>query len=382
MSDPALPPLSLYVHFPWCIQKCPYCDFNSHAVRDGIPEQTYLDALIRDLDQFSLRADSRQIQTIFFGGGTPSLISGDGMRYFMSAMRDRLTLADNVEITLEANPGTVDQANFHAYREAGVNRLSIGAQSMRNDQLKSLGRIHAADQVAKAMECARVAGFDNVNLDLMFALPNDDVAGALYDLQQAIALSPEHLSWYQLTLEPNTLFYQQPPALPVDDVIWEIQEAGQALLAEEGFAQYEISAYARSELYCQHNLNYWQFGDYLGIGAGAHSKLTREDSREIERYSRPRHPKQYQQSPTDLVEQRWLDKADRVLEYMMNVLRLNAGFRLSHFEKITGLQRAFLLGSLKQAEQKKLLVQDGDQVQPTEKGRTYHNDLLALFLPS
>ena len=371
-------PLSLYVHFPWCIQKCPYCDFNSHSVKGHIPEQKYLDALLADLDcDLSLISD-RRINSIFFGGGTPSLISGVGMEYFLAQLDQKISLLQTAEITLEANPGTVDSDHFSQYRKAGINRLSIGVQSFRDQQLKELGRIHSAGEATYAYETARDSGFENINLDLMFGLPGDDLEGSLYDLEQAIKLKPEHISWYQLTMEPNTLFYQQKPTLPSDDLIWEFQDTGQSLLKESDYLQYEISAYAREGLQCRHNLNYWKFGDYLGIGAGAHSKIS-NSGKEVERFSKCRHPKQYMMDNDLRVNRRNLSKEDIILEFMMNALRLNEGFYVEEFESRTGLNISELNQTMEIALKKELIKQSQNQIKPTEKGRLFLNDLLAIF---
>ena len=372
-------PLSLYVHFPWCIQKCPYCDFNSHSVKGSIPEQEYLDALLADLDRDLPLISDRVISSIFFGGGTPSLISGSGMEYFLVQLNQKVSLIPDVEITLEANPGTVDSDHFSQYRKAGINRLSIGVQSFRDLQLKELGRIHSADEAITAFKISRDSGFENINLDLMFGLPKDGSEGSLFDLEQAIKLKPEHISWYQLTMEPNTLFYQQRPALPDDDQIWEFQDAGQSLLRASGYFQYEISAYAREGFQCRHNLNYWKFGDYLGIGAGAHSKITHPDLSEIERFSKPRHPKQYLSDHDLYVDRRSLSKEDLILEFMMNALRLTDGFLVEEFEARTGLNISELDQSMNVALEKGLIEQLNSQIKPTEKGLMFLNDLLAIF---
>ncbi len=377
-------PLSLYVHFPWCIKKCPYCDFNSHAIsqtiNDSIPEQDYIEALLIDLNRGLLLISDRPISSIFFGGGTPSLISGAGIEYFLTELDQKVSLKPDVEITLEANPGTVDADHFAQYRVAGINRLSMGMQSFRDQQLQQLGRIHSGKEAVAAFKIARNAGFENINLDLMFGLPGDDAAGSLSDLEQAIELGPEHISWYQLTMEPNTLFYQQRPTLPNDDLIWGFQNAGQSLLASSGYQQYEISAYARQEFQCQHNLNYWKFGDYLGIGAGAHSKISHfEIEAVIERFSKPRLPKQYMSESGGYIQRRTLSKRDTIMEFMMNALRLNQGFSIEEFESITGLGFSELDQTVDVAMDKDLLQQLEDQIKPTEKGSLFLNDLLEIF---
>lgn len=375
-------PLSLYIHFPWCVQKCPYCDFNSHTLREPIKEHAYLNALAEDLATFAAFDDPREIQSIFFGGGTPSLITGDLMHEILREVRTNFRLVEHLEITVEANPGTVDASHFAAYREAGVNRLSIGAQSLRDPMLKGLGRIHGSDQIPHAVHTARQAGFENINLDIMFGLPEDDLTGALFDLQTALELEPEHLSWYQLTLEPNTQFYREPPRLPDDDLLWEMQNAGQELLRKAGFEQYEISAYARDEKYCVHNVNYWQFGDYLGIGAGAHSKIT-QMSGQILRYSRPRHPKQYLESPDRQIEARVLNIEECIFEFMLNSFRLLQGFTLQKFEATTGIQARQIEMTIQHAQARGWLAesQDEQRIKPTATGLQFHNDLISLFLP-
>lgn len=370
------------MHFPWCVKKCPYCDFNSHALRGEIPEQGYVDALIRDLD-FELRdSGPRDLASIFFGGGTPSLFSGKSVGRLLEAVQARLAFAPDIEITLEANPGTVDAANFAAYRAAGVNRLSIGVQSLNEKHLKALGRIHGAGDARRAVDIARAAGFGNINLDLMFALPQQTVAEAEADVRAVCVLAPEHLSYYHLTLEPNTEFHARPPPLPDSDAAWAMQEQGVAIMAEHGYTQYEVSAYARADRRSRHNLNYWEFGDYLGIGAGAHGKLSRNGL--IERRARHKHPRTYLESAgteNALQERKTLAAADLPFEFAMNALRLNAGFRLRDFEARTGQSAAVLNRTLQEARRQGLLEQEGDMVYPTASGRAFLNKLLTLFLP-
>lgn len=271
---PELPPLSLYIHIPWCVRKCPYCDFNSHQAGPSLPEDDYIDALLADLEQEMPAVQGRPISTIFFGGGTPSLFSAAALGRLLRGVEQRIPFATDIEITLEANPGTFEQEKFKAYRQTGINRLSIGVQSFQPAKLEKLGRIHNGDEAVRAAGMARAAGFDNFNLDLMHGLPDQSLDDALSDLRQAIELAPTHLSWYQLTLEPNTVFWSQPPELPEDDILWDIQEAGQTLMAKHGYRQYEVSAYAQAGRAARHNLNYWRFGDFIGIGAGAHGKLS------------------------------------------------------------------------------------------------------------
>jgi oxygen-independent coproporphyrinogen-3 oxidase len=378
----APPPLSLYVHFPWCVRKCPYCDFNSHALRGDLDEAGYVDALLRDLDFELATPEPRPIASVFFGGGTPSLFSPAAVGRVLDHARRRLGFAPDIEVTLEANPGTADAANFRGYRAAGVNRLSIGVQSFDAAQLRRLGRIHGPDEARRAFELARGAGFDNVNLDLMYALPEQAPAQARADLEAAIALAPEHLSYYQLTLEPNTEFHARPPPLPDEDAAWAMQEQGQELLARHGYAQYEVSAYARAGRRCRHNLNYWRFGDYLGIGAGAHGKRTTGAT--IERRARHKHPRTFVEragTAGAVQERKAVPAADLPFEFAMNALRLNDGFPLAEFEQRTGLPAATLEPVLAQAAARGWLERHADRVQPSARGRALLNQLTGLFLP-
>lgn len=378
-------PLSLYVHLPWCARKCPYCDFNSHAARGAIPEDDYVGALIRDL-AFELRdAEPRALHSIFFGGGTPSLFSASAIGRILDAVSQRLTLAPDIEITLEANPGTADAANFAGYRAAGVNRMSIGVQSLDDAQLKSLGRIHGRDEALRAFDLARAAGFDNLNLDLMFALPRQSIGAALRDLEQALALGPEHLSWYHLTLEPNTEFAARPPPLPDADAAADMHDAGCALLAAAGFAHYETSAFARPGRASRHNLNYWRFGDYLAVGAGAHAKrsVRANGALHIERRARHKHPRTYMEtagSAAAIQEQRTLGAGDLPFEFCMNALRLHEGFTRAQFETRTGLEMSALAAPLARASQLGLVETLPDRMLPTEAGRRHQNRLFGLFL--
>jgi len=388
-SDPtfeftAPPPLSLYIHLPWCVRKCPYCDFNSHALRGELPEQAYLDALLRDLAAEAERAGNRPVRTVFIGGGTPSLFSAEAIADLLEAVRHSLNLAADAEITLEANPGTVEQERFRGFRATGVNRLSIGIQSFDDAKLRRLGRIHGSAEALRAVEAARAAGFDNFNLDLMYGLPDQDLAGALADLEQAIALAPAHISHYQLTLEPNTLFHARPPALPDDDLIFEMQVACQARLADAGYRHYEISAYARPGREARHNINYWTFGDYLALGAGAHGKLTDAAAGTIRRYAKHRHPRDYQKlagSPAAIQDDRLLSRDDVTLEFMMNALRLRAGFGIDTWEAHTGLAWSQVRPLIGQAEAQGWLRVDDRQVRPTPDGQRYLNELLQIFVP-
>jgi putative oxygen-independent coproporphyrinogen III oxidase len=381
MPAPTGIPLALYVHFPWCVKKCPYCDFNSHALKGEVPERDYVEALVRDLDHELSRTPAAQpLDSVFFGGGTPSLFSGRAIGGLLEAVAARLPLAADAEITLEANPGTADAAHFREYRTAGVNRLSLGVQSFDPVRLAALGRIHGAAEARTALGYARDAGFDNVNLDLMYALPEQTAGEALADLERAIALAPEHLSYYHLTLEPNTEFHRHPPQLPGDDEAWAMQEQGQQLLAAHGYAQYEVSAYARPGRQCRHNLNYWRFGDYIGIGAGAHGKRPGA----IVRRARVKQPARYLATAGTAAavhEQRAVTASELPFEYAMNALRLNEGFRYDDFAQRTGLPASQLEPTLERAARLDLVERDAGGVRPSARGRTYLNRLTQLFLP-
>ncbi len=380
-----LPPLAAYVHIPWCVRKCPYCDFNSHVSDNGLPETAYIDALITDLEQdLTVMAEyggqQRELTSIFFGGGTPSLFSAASLARLLDAMAARLTFASDIEITLEANPGTFEQAKFADYRRAGINRLSIGIQSFNAQHLKALGRIHDDREALAAVDMARRAGFDNLNLDLMHGLPGQTESDALADIDQAIALGPEHQSWYQLTLEPNTLFYSQPPQLPEEDILWSIQEAGQARLAEAGLRQYEVSAYAREGRMARHNQNYWQYGDFIGIGAGAHGKLTRPDGH-IERYWKTRLPKDYLNPDKAFCAGRKpLGADDLPFDFLMNALRLQDGVPSDSYAQRTGQSLHSIANQLDSAVQRGLLEPWQQQLRPTARGHLFLNDLLEGFL--
>lgn len=380
------PPLSLYIHLPWCIKKCPYCDFNSHATNSEVfPEDAYIDALISDLESELPRIWGRPIVSIFIGGGTPSLFSAESIDRLMAALRSRLTFYHNTEVTMEANPGSAEAGRFKAYRESGVNRLSIGVQSFDDKKLKSLGRVHNSTEALNAVAMAKDAGFDEINIDLMFGLPEQSIDEALSDLEIAIELQPTHLSWYQLTIEPNTIFYSKPPVLPIDDLLWDMQQQGQAYLSANGFIQYEISAYARNgeSHQCQHNRNYWQFGDYLGVGAGAHGKLTHVAEGKIERYVRHRLPQSYIDKVVQtcgITETRSLSRDELPLEFMMNSLRLNDGFHPSLFNEYTGLLLHSIQKQLEIAEERTLIKWDLNQIKPTDTGHRYLNDLIEIFM--
>lgn len=377
------PPLSLYIHIPWCVQKCPYCDFNSHESRHKngqIPEATYVDALIADLEAATPNVWGRKIKSVFFGGGTPSLFSPEAIDKILSQVRALTPLEYDAEITLEANPGTVDTANFLGYKQAGVNRLSLGIQSFNADYLKALGRIHDDKQALLAAELA-LATFERVNFDVMYALPNQTLAHALQDVKQAVALNPDHLSFYHLTLEPNTPFYHTPPSLPDDDTSADMQIAIEQFLTQHGYEHYETSAFAKAGKEARHNLNYWQFGDYLGIGAGAHSKLSYHDK--ITRETRPKHPKAYMEQALQgkAIERVWNISQDELgFEFMMNALRLTDGVPLGLFQQRTGLNLMMLEPAIKQAQNKKLLIIQDGYIKPTLLGQRYLNELLELFL--
>lgn len=378
------PPLSLYVHVPWCVRKCPYCDFNSHERRGEVQWREYVDALIRDLEQDLPLVWGRVVHSVFFGGGTPSLMPPEFMDDFLQRASALLSLAPGCEITLETNPGTAEHGRFEGYRAAGINRLSFGIQSFDDRALQTLGRIHNSGEAERAVRMAQDAGYDNINLDLMYALPEQDLAGALHDIERALALNPTHISHYQLTLEPNTVFYARPPErLPDDDSAWDMQMECQSALAAAGFKQYEVSAYARDNRRCQHNLNYWQYGDYLGIGAGAHGKITEGAAQQIRRRDKLKHPRVYLDTvgtPTNFGTDEMVT-ADRLpFEFMMNALRLNDGFPLSMFELRTGLDRAVIAQPLAMALERELITVEGDLVRPTELGRRFTNDLMELFL--
>ncbi len=376
-----LPPLSLYIHFPWCIQKCPYCDFNSHAVKSGIPEQRYVAALLADLRADLQFLDApRAISSIFMGGGTPSLFRPETLQTLMSGIRRQVNLSDDCEITLEANPGTFESAKFKAFRELGINRLSIGIQSFNDRHLKKLGRVHNADEAIKAVEIARLAGFENLNLDLMFGLPEQTQDEALADIHTAVSLKPNHLSFYQLTLEPNTYFYKFPPQLPEDESIFALQKACQRVLAECGYRQYEISAYAADGYQCRHNRNYWQFGDYLGIGAGAHGKISRTLPGDIVRTAKPKSPEQYLNNPTAATRAP-ISLSQLPLEFVMNHLRLKTGFNLSDYTGLTGLAQNSLQPALRQCIEQGLLIQQQQQLFCSEQGWDFLDEILEKFIP-
>lgn len=389
-----LPPLALYIHVPWCIRKCPYCDFNSHQANNDIPEAEYVKALRFDLQQDLVLAQGRKLTSIFFGGGTPSMLSAKAIGQILQDAETIVGFDPDIEITLEANPGTFEQDKFSGFRAAGVNRLSIGIQSFNDQQLKLLGRVHGREEALRAVGVARKAGFDNLNLDLMHGLPQQSLEAAQADLQQAIDLGPEHLSWYQLTIEQNTAFYSAPPVLPEDEVLADIQDAGVELLAANGYEQYEISAYARHKKRARHNLNYWQFGDYLGIGAGAHGKITFPDREQILRLWKTRLPKHYldaastQKISTNLGGHQnvfgggsdVLSNESLPLEFMMNALRLNDGVPQPLWRERTGLDFGAIEASWTRLEEKGLVEMAQGNLRPTELGRRYLNSVLQEFI--
>lgn len=378
------PPLSLYIHIPWCIQKCPYCDFNSHALKTTIPEAQYISALIDDLDtdlaRYNMQNEPRKLHSIFIGGGTPSLITAPEIKRLLIEVEKRLPFADDIEITMEANPGTVEAGRFIEYREAGVNRISIGVQSFQQEKLEKLGRIHGKDEALRAARLAHEAGLNSFNLDLMHGLPNQSIDDALSDLKQAIELNPPHLSWYQLTIEPNTVFYYKPPTLPDDDDLWDIFEQGHQILADAGYVQYEISGYSKVGYQCRHNLNYWRFGDYLGIGCGAHGKLSFADGRII-RTTKIKHPRGFLDlmKPYLIDEQKVADH-DKPFEFFMNRFRLLEACPKQDFIDKTGLGLESIQEIMDWAKEKKYLEETETHWQITEHGKLFLNDLLEAFV--
>jgi oxygen-independent coproporphyrinogen-3 oxidase len=375
-------PLSLYIHIPWCVKKCPYCDFNSHEARQEVPEEKYIKALLTDLESELPNIWGRPLESIFIGGGTPSLFSAEDIDKLLCGLRERLPLRPRMEITMEANPGTFEQERFSAYRQAGINRLSIGIQSFNDKHLKKLGRIHGADEAQTAAEIATKAGFDNFNLDLMFGLPKQTIEEAMADIQQAIDCNPSHISWYQLTIEENTLFHHAPPVLPKDDYLWDMQQKGQDLLAQAGYKQYEVSAYARENKHCQHNINYWQFGDYLGIGAGAHGKLSMPDGT-VSRHTKYRHPEKYMQMAlenTPRSSEKVLTEQDLCFEYILNIVRLKQSFNKADFEARTRLPFSKIEESLNKTVKSGLMTLVDGEYSTTEKGWAFLNDVMEQFL--
>jgi len=386
MNISYLPPLTLYIHFPWCVQKCPYCDFNSHGLNtkanSSYPEDEYIDALLKDLEEELPAVWGRSISAIFIGGGTPSLMSAENMERLLSGIRARLPFLSDIEITMEANPGTVEAEKFAGFYDAGVNRISIGVQSFENQFLKTLGRIHNEDEATQAFHIARNAGFNNINIDLMYALPNQSIDQAMQDLTKAIELKPEHLSWYQLTLEPNTAFHHSPPKnMADDDLVADISERGLNLLEENDYIRYEVSAFSKQgERNCWHNTNYWQFGDYIGIGAGAHGKITRADTQEINRTSKKRGPKDYLNSEMPFIDKTYpLSEEQMPFEFMLNALRLVDGVEASSFYERTGIINHHIENSLNKCRDRELMTLNKDRLQTTELGYKYLNEVLSEF---
>jgi oxygen-independent coproporphyrinogen-3 oxidase len=380
----SMPPLSLYIHIPWCVRKCPYCDFNSHEVRGDLPEQEYIAALIADLEQDLPLAWGRTVETVFIGGGTPSLFSPGAIQQLLGAVRARLPLKPDAEITLEANPGTVDRERFAGFREAGVNRLSLGIQSFDPVMLERIGRIHDGRAAHTAVDAARAAGFDNLNLDLMFGLPGQTRAQALADLATAAENEPAHISWYELTIEPNTWFHRHPPQRPDDAELWAQQQQGNDLLQAAGYHRYEVSAWSRPGRQCRHNRNYWDFGDYLGIGAGAHGKLTDAAAQTITRRAKIRHPRRYLEQAQDnrrIENTVLLSTEDVVLEFAMNALRLDDGFSAAAFSATTGLPYSTIEPGVSTAVEQGLLATDAGRVHTTPRGQRYLNELLQAWVP-
>ena len=374
-----LPPLGLYIHLPWCERKCPYCDFNSHEAQK-IPEKDYVAALLLDLQNDLPLTQHRPVETIFIGGGTPSLFSVAGIENLMRGIAEQVEISPQLEATMEANPGSAEADKFCGFREAGINRLSLGIQSFADEQLQALGRIHNGNQARLAIEHARSAGFDSFNIDLMHGLPGQTVAAAEADLGFALEQQPQHLSWYQLTIEPNTLFHKRPPQLPIEDALADIQQHGESVLAQAGYEQYEVSAYSKPGFNSRHNRNYWSFGDYLGIGAGAHGKITVPDGR-IQRYAKKRQPDEYIAADLRgyIASRRELHKSEIVGEFMLNALRLNDGFTMHQFAARTGLSTQELEPPLESLCERELLVRESDRIQATETGRRFLDSVIAEF---
>lgn len=373
--------LSVYVHLPWCVQKCPYCDFNSHTLKQTLPEQAYINKLLVDLQHDISTIKDRHLHSIFIGGGTPSLFSGAAIKQIIDAIYDHLNTKTKVEVTLEANPGTVDIQHFEDYLTAGVNRLSLGVQSFHDVSLKKLGRIHDASKAKQAFQLARKVGFDNINIDLMFGLPEQEVREGLSDLHTAIALQPEHISWYQLTLEPNTPFYHSPPTLPSHDAIYALYQQGFALLETHGYQAYEVSAYAKPGRQCQHNRQYWRYGDYLGIGAGAHGKITDLDTFDVFRTRKHQHPQVYLRSDICIAEKKPVLPDEKLFEYLLNHLRLYEPVAFSHMELATRLSREQLIQKAKPLVDQGFLSMTDEMLILTVQGRHFLDDVMAHFLP-
>ncbi|MGZ8191335.1 MAG: radical SAM family heme chaperone HemW [Methylococcaceae bacterium] len=381
MTKNPLPPLSLYIHIPWCIKKCPYCDFNSHAIKSSTPESGYIDALLidfaNDLQRYSI---TRPISSIFIGGGTPSLFSAESINRLLRGIAQQVTFIDEIEVTLEANPGTFESHKFAEFRALGINRLSIGIQSFNDNLLKKLGRVHSAQEAINAAEIAHKSGFENFNLDLMFGLPDAHPDSSKVDVETALKLSPAHISFYQLTLEPNTYFHKYPPKLPTDEIIFSTQKICQAILADHGYQQYEISAHSKSGWQCKHNLNYWQFGDYLGIGAGAHGKISLALPQHITRSFKPKSPEQYLSAPHKNGSAKVIVIDDLPLEFVMNHLRLKTGFTLETFSSTTGLTVDTLEPALSECLKKGLIINQDNHYHCSEKGWNFLDSILEKFM--
>jgi putative oxygen-independent coproporphyrinogen III oxidase len=371
-----LPPLALYVHIPWCVRKCPYCDFNSHERGGALPEREYIEKLFLDLENLLPAVWGRRLVSVFIGGGTPSLFSPESIDALLSGVRARLPLEPDAEITLEANPGTVEAARFHGFREAGVNRISIGVQSFDDRMLAALGRIHGSEEARRAIDAA-AASFDNVNLDLMYGLPGQSAAMAREDIEQALACGVPHVSAYQLTIEPNTVFWSKPPRLPEHDLCADMQLAAEEALGAAGYEHYETSAFARPGRRCRHNLNYWEFGDYLGIGAGAHGKISLPDR--VTRHERVKQPSEYMKGSA-CVAAKEVPPGEIPFEFMLNALRLVEGFPVELFQARTGLPLSTIEGELEKAEAQGLVERDWQRIRPSARGRLFLNELLELFL--
>ena len=375
-----MPPLSLYVHIPWCLKKCPYCDFNSHAIKDQHPETHYIDSLLADLARDIQRYGiTRPLHSIFIGGGTPSLFSPEALNHLLRGIKAQLDFSEEIEITLEANPSTFEYQKFAEFKAVGINRLSIGVQTFDDNLLTELGRVHSAKEAIAAADMARQVGFDNFNLDLMFGLPKSILAHSERDIKTAIALQPTHLSFYQLTLEPNTYFHRYPPVLPTDELIFKTQQHCQHILAQHGYTQYEVSAYSLTGKQCRHNLNYWQFGDYLGIGAGAHGKLSLELPHRIIRTQKHKHPERYAQQ-NDFMEN-VIELAELPLEFVMNQLRLKQGFTLAHYQAVTGLHATTLEPALSDCIKAGLLAKCENVYRCSEYGWNFLDNVLQKFVP-
>lgn len=374
-------PLALYIHIPWCVRKCPYCDFNSHEAKGSLPEELYVHGLMQELDSHLEKLAGRSLVSIFFGGGTPSLFSAQMIGRILEGVNERIPLSSDIEITLEANPGTIDHVRFKDFRLAGINRLSLGIQSLQDEKLKTLGRIHDRANALQAVEIAKAAGFTNFNLDIMYGLPHQTLEEACDDIRTALACEPTHFSWYQLTIEPNTYFHHHTPPLPTDDRLWDMQLAGQALIKEFGFEQYEVSAYSLPGKTCQHNKNYWEFGDYLGIGAGAHSKLTNITTGEVIRFSQVKNPRDYLEvTKRQNQALRVVIEKELMFEFMLNALRLTNGVPADLFTQRTGIPLKQIESILSNAKKRGLLVQDEKIICPTELGKQFLNNLTELFL--